>query len=89
MKEIDGQLAMFGPPPEQASRRRRRRSPRVSWLGPGRCRACHGRLLLYQTSDGLRAWVQPDLVPTCPGCGIALTTTTTTVTTNDSEGAVP
>ena len=92
MTEVRGQLSMFGPPPEppvQDRRRgkKRRRSSQALWLGPGNCRACHGRLFLYLTGDGYRAWVQPNLVPNCPSCDLALTTTTVTI--DDNGTGVP
>jgi 5-methylcytosine-specific restriction endonuclease McrA len=59
----------------------------VTWLGPGHCRACNARLFVYRTTDGLRVWVQPNLVNACPSCGISMTTTTVALTTEDDPEA--
>ena len=54
----------------------RHRGRQPQWVGSGSCRACGHGLLVYLSGEGLWAWVAPELVRACPGCGLALSTTT-------------
>lgn len=83
--EVPGQLSLLslvpdnGPGPAHdptAQAPTKKPSPRVTWVGAGCCRSCGTGLYVYRKARRFWAWVQPDLVRHCPGCGLAITTTT-------------
>lgn len=76
-----GQLNLFDDPTPPArpkastGNKAKKRHKRTTWQGSKSCRACGHYMFDYRHNGQLGAWVEPDIVANCPGCGIKITTT--------------